>query len=121
MRYRKLTPDGDYTFGNGQLDFYRDTPEAVGQAAQTRLLLWLGEWFLDTEAGTPYLTGIFGKKSKAEADRTIQAQIYGTQGLVDIEEYESEIDQETRRMTVSAVINTVYGPTKLQVASYANY
>lgn len=122
MRYRKLSPTGDYTFGNGQADFYRDQPEAVGQAVQTRLLLWLGEWFLNIEEGTPFMQGILGKYSKTEADVTIQQRILGTQGLTDIENYESILDADNRALSVvQCDINTIYGPTPIQVANYANY
>ncbi len=121
MRYRKLTSDGDYSFGSGQLDFYRDVPEAVAQAAQTRLLLWAGEWFLDITEGTPYMLGILGKHSKESANVTIQDRIEGTQGLVDIEEFSSAIDADTRMMSVGCTINTIYGPTALQIANYSNF
>lgn len=121
MRYRKLTPDGDYSFGAGQLDFYRDVPEAVGQAVMTRLLLWLGEWFLNTDEGTPYMLGILGKHSKEVADVTIQDRVQATQGLVDIEEYESILGAENRALTVGMTINTIYGPTLVQVENYRNY
>jgi hypothetical protein len=121
LRYRKLSNTDDYVFGNGQLDFYRDVPEAVAQAAKTRLLLWLGEWFLNLEEGTPYLLGILGKYSKETADATIQDRVEGTQGFVNIEEYESAVDQETRAMFVSMLINTIYGPTVLQVENYTKY
>ncbi len=121
MRYRKLTADGDYSFGGGQLDFYRDVPEAVGQAVETRLLLFLGEWFLDIDEGTPYLQGVLGKHSKETADITIQTRILNTQGMVDISDYVSVIDGETRGMTVSATIDTIYGPTQAQIDSYRNF
>lgn len=121
MRYRKLSPSDDYEFGASQLDFYRDIPEAVGQAAKTRLLLWLGEWFLNIDEGTPYMLGIFGKYSKEQADVTIQDRIQGTQGLVNIEEYSSLIDAENRLITVNMTINTIYGPTQVQVNNYRNY
>lgn len=121
MRYRKLTADGDYSFGAGQLDFYRDVPEAVAQAVQTRLLLWLGEWFLDIDSGTPYMLTVLGKKTKTEADVTIQDRILGTEGVINIEDYQSTIDQDTRRMSVTCTINTVYGPTPLQVSNYVNF
>ena len=123
MRYRKLTADGDYSFGASQLDFYRDVPEAVGQAAQTRLLLWLREWFLDTDEGTPFMLGILGKhpNQKERADITIQDRIQGTQGFVDIENYESEINPETRAFTVNVMINTIYGPTLVEIENYKNY
>lgn len=121
MRYRKLSNTGDYVFGNGQLDFYRDVPNAVGQAVETRLLLWLGEWYLDIEDGTLYMQGILGKHTKDSADRIIKDRILATQGMVDIETYESTIDPNSRRLTVSVTINTIYGVTKVQVANYANY
>lgn len=121
MRYRKLSPLGDYTFGSGELDYYRDVPAAVGQAVQTRLLLWLGEWFLDINEGTPFMQGIFGKHSKEMADATIQDRMSGTQGFVGIETYESELDPETRAMSVTATINTIYGATAIEIQNYANY
>ncbi len=121
MRYRKLSPTGDYTFGNGQLDFYRDTPEAPGQAVKTRLLLWLGEWFLDIESGTPYMQGILGKHSLAVADMTIQDRAVRTLGITNIPKYESEIDANTRTMTVAFSVDTIYGPTKVDLENYGNY
>lgn len=123
MRYRKLTADGDYSFGASQLDFYRDVPEAVGQAAQTRMLLWLGEWFLDVDEGTPFMIGILGKHPnlKERSDVTIQDRISGTQGMVDIDQFESEINPETRTQQVNVSINTIYGPTLVQIENYKNY
>lgn len=121
MRYRILTADDDYTFGGSQLDFYRDVPAAVGQAAKTRLLLWLGEWFLNISEGTPYLTGILGKHSKATADGTIRNRVINTQGMVGIDNYASEVDPNTRMLSVTMDINTIYGPTKAQIQNYVNY
>lgn len=121
MRYRKLSADGDYTFGNGQMDFYRDVPEAVGQACQTRLELWLGEWFLDTEEGTPYMQGVLGKHSKNQADVTIQDRALGTQGLSNILNYNTLLDPETRGLSGGFDIDTIYGPTEVQLENYGNY
>lgn len=121
MRYRKLTADGDYSFGAGQLDFYRDVPEAVGQAVMTRLLLWTGEWFLNIDEGTPFMLGILGKYSKETADITIQDRAEGTQGFVNIEQYDSILDRDNRALGVEMTINTIYGPTAIQVANYRNY
>ncbi len=121
MRYRKLTANGDYSFGNGQLDFYRDVPEAVGQAVKTRILLWVGEWFLDTSEGTQFMLGILGKHSKEVADRTIRDRVLKTQGVTNIETYESTIDPDSRLLTVTLTINTIYGPTKVQLENYVNY
>lgn len=119
MRYRKLTNTGDYSFGNGQLDFYRDVPAAVGQSVKTRLLLWLGEWFLNTDDGTPYLEGILGKYSVAQANTIIQDRVLATENVVSIENYQSNIDTENRKLTVQFDLNTIFGPTQVQVANYA--
>lgn len=121
MRYRKLTSTGDYSFGNGQLDFWINAPEGVAQAVQTRLLLWTGEWFLDVDEGTPYMQGVFGKHSQTEADITIQTRVGDTQGLVDIENYNSTLNRDDRSLSVSMDINTIYGPTSLDVQNLTDF
>lgn len=121
MRYRKLDSLGDYLFGNGQIDFWKDTPNAVAQSVQTRLQLWLGEWFLNIEEGTPFMQGILGKYSKDVADTTIKDRVLDTDGVTSIDSYESTIDPDTRSLSVTIKINTIYGPTEVQVANYANY
>lgn len=121
MRYRKLSASGDYTFGNGQNNFYRDIPQAPGQAVQTRLQLWLGEWYLNIDEGTPYLLSILGKHSKDQANVTLQERILETQGVTNLNNFVSEINQTTRMMTATADVDTIYGPTTVQIANYANY
>lgn len=121
MRYRKLSPTGDYTWGNNALDFYIDVPEAVAQAVKTRLLLWFGEWFLDIEEGTPYMQGVIGKHSQATADSTIQSRIAGTESLTGIPSFTSTIDSDTREYSASATIDTLYGPTQVTLENYINY
>lgn len=121
MRYRKLTADGDYSFGNGQLDFYNNVPAAVGQAVETGLILWQGEWYLDTSLGMPWVAGVLGKHSQAVQDGTIQNQIVNTQGVTDISSYTSEVNDQTRAMNVKVSIDTLYGPTQVQVANYTLY
>jgi hypothetical protein len=122
MRYRKLSPTGDYTFGSGQLNFLIDTPETVAQAVQTGLLLWLGEWYLNLNDGVPYPEGVIGKHSKAQADATLIAAISQMQGVVNIQNYQSVIDPNTRKYsTISGLLNTIYGETQLQVQNNANF
>jgi hypothetical protein len=131
MRYRKLSSSGDYVFGGNEKDFYVDEPAAVGQAVATRLKLWSGEWSFDTSSGTPYLDTILGKHSTQEADQTIQAQVLGTpapqpgggsvSAIVDIEKYDSLRNTEQRSLSVQMTLNTIYGPTVVQIQNYRNY
>lgn len=121
MKYRKLSSTGDYTWGNSEKDFYIDVPAAVGQAVKTRLLLWEGEWYLDTDVGTPYLEGIIGRHPQSTADTTVQNQVTGTQGLLDITQYQSTIDPLTRFYSVIMTVNTIYGPTEVDLSNFVNF
>lgn len=108
MRYRKLDADGDYTLGTGA-DFHQDSPQAVAQAVRTRLLLFTGEWFLDTDDGTPWDTEVLGKYTTSTYDAVIKSRILGTQGVVSIDTYESKLDRQTRALSITATITTAYG------------
>lgn len=112
MRYRPLSPTGDYTIGK---PFLIDSPDAVRQAIQTRLGLWTGQWFLDLEEGTPYSTDILGSDTESTRDLAIRTRILQTQGVDSIDEYNSSYDPTTRSFTVQAVVNTVFGPTTILV------
>jgi hypothetical protein len=109
VRYRKLSPDGDYVFGQGSQNFYIDVVEAVGQAIKTRLGLATGEWFLDITEGTPYSTQILGKNTDSLYDAAIQSRILGTEGVTNLAGYNSNLNRDTRVLEVSATVDTIYG------------
>ncbi|WP_079218938.1 hypothetical protein [Herbaspirillum robiniae] len=114
MRYRKEDADGDYVFGGQELDFYKDVPEAVGQAVDTRLGLVKGEWFLDTDDGTPYAEEVLGKNTATTYDAAIRQRILRTPGALKLTEYSSNYDPITRKVAVNATIDTIYGSTPVQ-------
>lgn len=118
MRYRQLSSDKDFVFGNGLLSYEINTPAAVGLAVESGLMLFLGEWFLDSSVGTPWIQGVLGKYSQDIADGTIKNQVLNTQGVVDISSYQSTINPNTRNMSVELTINTIYGPTQVQISNY---
>ena len=127
MRYRKLDSNNDYSFGNSALDFYYNVPDAVGQAVETGLLLWLGEWYLDTSQGTPWIEGVLGRQTiqtvngqtsnQVVANGTIQNRVLSIQGVVNIQSYASQFNTEKRTMSVQMLINTIYGPTPVDLAN----
>jgi hypothetical protein len=108
MRYRKLSAAGDYTFGQ-PLDatFLVDTPAAVAQAIRTRLLLWEGEWFIDTSDGTPYPQKVLGAHTVEVADAAIRKRIIETTGVRALVDYSSS--KRGRALTVQATVQTQYG------------
>lgn len=112
MRYRTLSPTGDYTFGQGPAQILTNTPETVAQAVKTRLGLATGEWFLDLTDGTPYSTEILGTGTQAVYDAAIQERILDTPGVTSIDEYVSVL--QGRALTVTASISTVYGTATIE-------
>lgn len=60
MRYRALTPSGDYSFGRNKED-YIDGINAVAQAIRTKVLLFYGEWWENLGIGIPMFQSIIGQ------------------------------------------------------------
>ena len=114
MRYRKLTADGDYRFGQAG-SFHVNTPAAVAQAVHTRLLLWTGEWFLDTQEGTPYMERILGVGTQGIRDSVIRSRILGTEGVEEITEYASS--EINRTLQVACTVKTIYGVSTAQTTT----
>lgn len=112
MRYRALDAAGDYVFGRSAALFLVNTPETVAQAVHTRLALWSGEWFLDSNEGTPYLTQVLGTNTRGAYDQAIQERILGTPGVMSIDDYTSSLSQD-RVLSISVTIATLYGSTTL--------
>ena len=111
MRYRKVDENGDSSFGNGQSDFLINTPEAVGQAVLSRLNLWIGEWFANTEDGTGWSTEVLGKGTSDIYELMLRARVLGTQGVVSIISFDSTYDSDSRKLTIAIAIDTINGET----------
>jgi len=109
MRYRALSPTGDYVFGKREA-FLQDSPVAVAQAALTRLKLFAGEWFLNSAEGLN-LHNILGVNTVATRDAEVQERILGTPGVKAITQYSSTVD--SRSFSVTATIDTIYGATTI--------
>lgn len=111
MQYRREDDDGDYTFGQGDGTFLVNTPECVAQAVKTRFELWKGQWFLDTTEGTPYIQSVLGKQRPEVYNLAIRDRISTTPGVLSILSFDTVNNGNTRRVTFTASINTIYGQT----------
>ena len=114
MRYRKLDNDGDFSAGHGTADFFVDQPEAVGQSVLTRLRLWTGEWFLNTDEGTPYREQVLGAHRRQSAGPAIKLRVAGTEGVTEVSDFAADYDGDARALTVTATVDTVYGETTIE-------
>jgi len=108
MIMRRLTANHDYQFGRSQSDLASDA-EATAQSVRTRLLMLLGEWFLDTGAGVPHLQSIMVKPANFPlAEALIKKTILETVGVKSLNDFSLIFDPNTRKMTVNASVSTIY-------------
>ena len=109
---RALTPDGDIaTCGQ---HFLRDR-FAVGQIIETRLRLFLGEYFLDVSDGTDWFAKVLNKQgSLSQTDALVQQRIVRTDKVVGLTRFESSSDIAARSYTLSADVLTEYGTVTIQ-------
>ena len=113
MKYRKLDESGDMTFGSGLDNYFIDSAEAVAQSVLTRLRMWLHEWYLDTNDGTPYYQQVLGKHTQTEAVQAIYQRIRETAGVNRITEFSTAFDPDTRKLRIEVTLDTVYGEVKV--------
>ena len=87
-----------------------DGAEQVRQQLLIKLKLWQGEWFLDTEFGTPYLQQILGKQlTMSGAIVALRKSILEVQGVTQITTFDYQFDRATRTIKIQFTVNTPHG------------
>lgn len=97
-----------------------DNAERVAQQVKIMLLTWLGEWFLDTTHGVPYLEYILVKSPDLQLIRSILLKkIESVDGVDDVSELELDYNRQERKLSVSYTASTSYGlVTRKEVLNY---
>lgn len=113
MIYRKLDANGDYSFG-GNAANYVSGVDAVAQAILTRLRLLKYEWWENLEDGLPLWQDILAQRDVRRAEQLITERISMTPGVRDIMVFDSVFDNNVRRYSFNAVVNTDYGAVTLK-------
>lgn len=90
--------------------------EQVRQQLLIKLKLWKGEWFLDTEFGTPYLQEILGKQlTLSGALAAVRASILEVEGVRQILLFDYSFSNSTRRLSIDFAVETPYGIVEVSV------
>lgn len=85
---------------SGQLSTVSDSDELT-QRVQTRLLTFLGEWWLDIDLGVPYFQQLLGFKPDLTRARGIfNAAILAVPGITSVDRLELSFDNPTRLLRV---------------------
>lgn len=88
--------------------------DSVLQNIRIKLKLWRGEWFMDTEAGTPYLEDVLGKRiSLAGALASIRASVLEVDGVQTITSFNYTFNRKTRKLDYEFEVQTPYGNLNL--------
>lgn len=107
MTVRKLDANGDIVTSGVQFISER---EEIAQTINTRLKLFLGEYFRNTQDGTAWYQSVLGKGSTlTNKDSVIKRRIVQTDNVTRLLTYNSEYDQDTRQYTVTGSVLTPYG------------
>ena len=84
----------------GDLDFTTGF-DAVVQAVRVRLLLFAGEYFLDTGVGIPYRDVVLVKNPNLEEIRAVfRAEINDVDGINRVESIDVDFDNQNRSLSI---------------------
>ena len=99
----------DIVLQNGDI-LMIDNAERVAQQIQITLRFWLGEWFLNTTDGVPYLEYILVKQpNMAHIRQILTEQIQSVEGVKAVTNMELTFDQRERHLLVEYTADTDYG------------
>ncbi len=103
--------DSDHDLDVSALDLSLvDQAEQVRQQLLIKLKLWTGEWFLDTDFGTPYLQSILGKQlTLSGAIAALRKSILEVSGVRSITEFTYNFSSQERKLVVDFTVDTPYG------------
>jgi hypothetical protein len=124
MRVRAII-NGDVSWGHGKADYLTGSA-ATAQKVRCRLLVIMGEWYLDNGIGVPYFPiDQSGAKTFATMpadlvflESTLKSTILQTTGVQDLLSFSTDFDHKTRECTCNAQITTTDGDVQNITVTY---
>lgn len=100
-----------------------DNAERVSQQIGITLRFWLGEWFLNTTDGMPYLEYILVKNPNMNHVRqVISDAIRSVEGVDRTDSLVLDYDSKNRQLYVTYEVHTTYGlVTRREVLGYGRH
>jgi len=97
-----------------------DKAERIAQQIKITLKFWLGEWFLDTSKGVPYLKYVLVKDPNMNHIRAIfRERILDVPGVTALKSLGLILDRKNRTLTVNYEAETTEGLlTRKEVLGY---
>ena len=106
MLIRKRDENGDIYIGHSLVDFLSGD-QAIAELLKRRIMLWLGEWFLNVTEGVDWANILGCRPAQViYLERQMRSVILGTQGVESIQSYDQTFDHRTDGASVTASILT---------------
>jgi len=80
MRVRRITADGDWSFGKGRAD-YVNSSKAIRQNVVTRLRSFTDDWFLDITNGLPWIELLGNRNTENQIIAAVEKTVLETEGV----------------------------------------
>lgn len=110
----KLNEKWDLDYRDGGL-FFVSGVDRVGQQVKQALLILLSEYFLDTRIGIPYREAVWVKNPQPTLLRTVFTEtIVAVEGVKRVLDLRLTVGDESRRLYVTALIESIYGEVKVR-------
>lgn len=117
MRVRRLEESGDLATSGV---IWKDDKECIAQCIQTRLRLFLGEYFRDVSEGMPWFDKLDGSPGilckgypMSQVESLIWMRIARTDGVLKILAFHADYDMAKRSLSVRATVFTRYGAVEV--------
>lgn len=107
MISRAIDKNGDWMFGRGR-QCYVSEIDALKQNIKTRLRQWVGDCYYRPEEGVDW-NNLLEKGREELLDLDIKRVILQTGGVLRITDYSSTLNHDTRTLTVSATVESIFG------------
>lgn len=107
----KTLADGSHDLALTNFDLGTvDGIDAVRQSLAIRLQFFFGEWFLDTTKGVKLYDFVLIKNPDPNLIASVmKVVILETNDVVNLLEYTQEIDNKTRKLSITFKVDTIFG------------
>ena len=115
MKIRRIDSEGDWDYGHSQSSYYIDNAQAVGLNIVTRLREWYRDCFFAMQNGIDYPTRLGSFNQKENLDNDIQSIILNSQDVIDITEFGSTFNRDSRHYKCTAKVLHIYSDEALPI------
>lgn len=113
----RVGEDGDFLIENGDLVLTNTIEVEVYQRIKHKLNTWTSTWWNDLTFGTPYRESILLKTTKAQVDAEFLRIIRADPQVVDILDFQTELNRNTRFYDIRFVVQAIDGTSLNFIAS----